>query len=619
MSSTVLSATNTRVERLTTFQTALTKSKGRSDTFKALDKDDRKSLLKIIQPSMKILSSKNIATINWDKAKSRLQPAIVKLIRTAQHQPPLAKAAAKTHLQQKNLLKDVVGSKQLMTQSSLIELLSLKDLAFLRTTSQHIALLIAGNAKHFINKYNLAPLIKNHCTTQIKSDAGRALNELTSLTGELSNAERVETLSYRTFGDFFNLVEAGNLIRICNEIEDHHHHHHHDHHHHHTKGAHVNTCPHKNHGKLSIAERTEDPDQQTINKEIFQLAEAGNLTPLANALEKSYHQHLQNHQPVEHIPVYACVPKKTTMDKSSLANLIQSQGHTDKFFRKATKFKEFLSTFLPCLQLANTPDIQLGFAGIGLTLIPNEVEWLTQSTTLSLHSNRLTFLNKKCVKLKDLNRICLGNNRFRKFPNEILQLPKLSDINMSFNRLTTLPKELILLQNLTSINLAYNYLKTFPGAICKLPKLKRLNLTGNHLSSLPDELGQLNGLKKQSGTSSSLLFKENGLVDLPKSLSGYSDQLSKQNKDLQAKTVLTRLRNSLKKTHDCQKIAELLLKLEKFNKAVRTQLEQHLRRVCKSDPKLTEQAQAADFGKKAFVNPKIDPKLKLKAIEQLDK
>ncbi|XP_034948886.1 LOW QUALITY PROTEIN: leucine-rich repeat-containing protein 47-like [Chelonus insularis] len=173
-----------------------------------------------------------------------------------------------------------------------------------------------------------------------------------------------------------------------------------------------------------------------------------------------------------------------------------------------------------------------------LQFIPDEIEKLTNLTTLVLHSNKLKKIPttiKNLVKLKILD---CSYNQLETIPDEISALIQITSINLNSNSLKTLPclkfntklSSLNLSNNnfqifpdicydslihLAEIKISNNPIEELPATINHLPSLKHLDISDNKITVVPGELADCNKLKE-------LNLKGNKLKD--KRLSKLVDQ-----------------------------------------------------------------------------------------------
>ncbi len=538
----IYSAQTSRQERLNYLAYAIEKEQGRSLAFQSLDKKDRITFLALC----KIKGS----TISWNKIGNQtLQSAAQQLI----HGPQLP-----------NLLQ---VPPQEMTKAHITPFLTLNDLANLQNT--HKAASELSNASSIIKNYGFAPLIARYCHQDCEtlSESGKiqALHQLISMIQELSELEQLELSSCQSIGQFFELIEARNFLRLAAKIHQ--------------------------------------------------------TRPL------------------------------TGLEDEQLQISDDSAGTLQKAEKVRARFEEHQAD----LQVFGSLDLRF----CNLTLLPPEIGQLRALTYLALDNNRLTSLPKEIGQLKALTHLFLDNNHLRSLPKEIGQLKALTQFWLENNRLTSLPREIGQLRALFWLRLRYNHLTSLPKEIGQLGALTRLWLEYNRLDSLPPEIGQLGaltsfllqdnrlgslpseigqlgaleGLRLDNNRLTSLpkeiselqsleqlITDGNGLIYLPAKLNRFSDQLKKQNQALQTKTILSQLKGCLKGKHDCRAILALLDTMEKLQgKEMRSKLHGCIYEVCKNEKSLRKKLKSSQFGRKAFVDPAIDPKFKLAALKRFEK
>ncbi len=530
------SSSAARVAQLNNFLRALEIGVGRSDSFKALNTSDRGRLLKVLTTNKSLkIQPKNIASIDWNKARNVVIGPVQKLLQDANKSKPVlsTQSVAKKHLHQ------MVRSKQSAKNNERSSFPSSQDLRSLQGPGKETEKSIAMHALHAeqtIQKYNLRPLIARYCPTEIhtKTDAIQALKELVSLARKLNEAEQIECPTIGTLNEFFELVEAVNFLRMKDAITNY------------------------------DEDRVEDSELRKPNKD-------------------------------------------------TIRDYLSSGRSAAALIQEAEAFR---------VEFSNNP-IRASYDSFnlehrGMTLVPREISQLTFLTVLRLGNNRL---------------ICL--------PKEIWSLAKLEMLSLDGNQLTTIPKEIGQLKTLTGLDLSSNRLTSLPDEICQLKALKKFYLRNNQITNISEEM-----VNHFIASLTSLLDMDDNLwpadnwtaplkvklacdektkpllnkMDRVASKESLSDALRKsvQSRDSQKLTILEQLKTSLKSKHECNKIAALLEKMEKIvGNESRSALHRELAQVCKQDPRWRKETQKLGFGRQAFLNPKVDPKLKLKAIEQV--
>jgi len=273
-----------------------------------------------------------------------------------------------------------------------------------------------------------------------------------------------------------------------------------------------------------------------------------------------------------------------------------------------------------------------------LVSLPKEIDQLQALKVLYLHYNRLVSVPKEIGQLKALNHLHLHHNRLVGIPKEIGQLPALQRLHLENNHLVSVPKEIGRLRALLALILTNNQLVSVPKEIGRLKALQSLFLSHNCLVSVPKEIGQLQALlqlnlennrlvsvPKEIGQLQPLLtlrLGNNGLISLPPELDRFRGAHGEQNKQLQVKNFLRQLSFCVTGQHNTKKIASLLKAMENLlGKETRSQLHRCLyevaREAAKDDKILHKKLKDKQFGKKAFLDESINPKLKAAAIANL--
>ncbi len=493
-------------------------------------------------------------------------------------------------------------------QAHITPFLKAQDLANLRGASKQIAHL--GKATYIIATYGLAPLIENYCLDKIgenEEKAIKALRHFVAFAEELSHYEGLELPSYSATKDFFSLIEARNLVRMA---------------------ARMNATNFLSNfqGPLKIGRVASKMIQRaTLVRDWFD-RQRGALGAFSE------------------LDLSSCNLTLLPPEIGQLQGLITlclSSNHLTKLTKKIGQLK-----ILTELLLGDND----------LTSLPKEIGQLSALIVLDVSHNRLTCLPKEIGRLKTLVRLILFHNHLGRLPKEIGRLRILSFLHLNHNRLTDIPREIGQLKALTRLWLNYNHLTRIPGRIGRLKKLEVFYLGHNRLIHLPREIGKLKNLEGLFLSHNRLMgipreiveleglgwlslsknrltsmheemailavdqychmdISNNGLVELPLKLKIYEKQLEKQNKRLQTTTLLKRMITVLKNGHDCQRIASLLNDIEKIiGVKMRSKLHHCLYEVCKNTFASNEKIKNPKFGRKAFVDPKINHKLKLAAI-----
>lgn len=133
------------------------------------------------------------------------------------------------------------------------------------------------------------------------------------------------------------------------------------------------------------------------------------------------------------------------------------------------------------------------------------------SNPFSTDPNTFTAENKNIVKIN------LSKNGFKKFPELLIKFKHLKLLNLSYNKLEQIPESIKELKNLEILDLGKNLLASLPKSIFNLKFLNKLDLRGNRF--VPEEIQRILRLynkQKQSvnvvyGYDKELtIFKKNG-------------------------------------------------------------------------------------------------------------
>jgi len=119
-------------------------------------------------------------------------------------------------------------------------------------------------------------------------------------------------------------------------------------------------------------------------------------------------------------------------------------------------------------------------------------------TTLRVNSCRLTRLDSRMLRLRNLTDLDLSGNDIVKLPPDMDTLTNLTQINLSNNQIEILPRGFCcgaLSKSLRLLNISHNKISLLPSYFCRLRQLVTLNLDNNQLSHLPPAIGKLSNLK----------------------------------------------------------------------------------------------------------------------------
>ena len=121
---------------------------------------------------------------------------------------------------------------------------------------------------------------------------------------------------------------------------------------------------------------------------------------------------------------------------------------------------------------------------------------LRKLKTLSIDSNKLTYLPAELCTLNDLTALSAAHNSLAALPEAIGALGKLKSLNVSHNALTALPESMCALASLATLDASSNKLRALPAGFGHLASLASASLANNHLGALPESgLGGLKRLK----------------------------------------------------------------------------------------------------------------------------
>jgi Leucine-rich repeat (LRR) protein len=158
------------------------------------------------------------------------------------------------------------------------------------------------------------------------------------------------------------------------------------------------------------------------------------------------------------------------------------------------------------------------------SVIPKELEQITNLKRLYLYENSLYTLEKQCgvdssdtiSKLVNLQTLELGMNKLSTLPESIGNLVNLLSLSVAHNNIKILPDSIVKLVNLAQLDLRMNKLSTLPESIGNLVNLRQLSLNNNQLAVIPESIGKLVKLKE-------LYFVNNQLAVIPESIGNLVD------------------------------------------------------------------------------------------------
>jgi hypothetical protein len=149
-----------------------------------------------------------------------------------------------------------------------------------------------------------------------------------------------------------------------------------------------------------------------------------------------------------------------------------------------------LAELIAFSQTAAARSVQRIKLAADLSTFPAELLLFCQSLEiLDLSDNQLAELPPDLVQFRQLRRLFLTNNHFRKVPAVLAQCQSLVMLSFKGNQLTEFAPG-VLPENLQWLILTDNQLSTLPADFGRYQQLKKLALAGNQLSALPDSMQQ---------------------------------------------------------------------------------------------------------------------------------
>lgn len=137
----------------------------------------------------------------------------------------------------------------------------------------------------------------------------------------------------------------------------------------------------------------------------------------------------------------------------------------------------------------------LNLSGKGLTAVPASVIKLVNLEKLNLSNNKISVLPKELSGLKKLKSLNLTANAFTSFPVVVTSIASLEDFEISFNNILSLPKEITALAKLKRVSASKCGLKKLPAELSKMQQLEIADLSYNDFVSIPAELTGIKNLK----------------------------------------------------------------------------------------------------------------------------
>jgi hypothetical protein len=150
---------------------------------------------------------------------------------------------------------------------------------------------------------------------------------------------------------------------------------------------------------------------------------------------------------------------------------------------------------LPLLQGVTVLDL----GGRGLSLVPSELRFLSNLSSLYLHQNQITVIDPQTfANLQNLMHLNLNENSISGFnPETFANLTRLVSLSLYKNKIASLPPGLFdKLINLHRLTLASNEITSIPPRLfCKLAQLDQLSFSRNKITVLdPEGFEGLNNL-----------------------------------------------------------------------------------------------------------------------------
>ncbi len=304
----------------------------------------------------------------------------------------------------------------------------------------------SGSAASIIKTNHLEPFIETYlhlsCKDLSKTKQAKALKQLMSMVQDLSGLEHIELPSYRSIGQFFELIEARNLLRMSAQM-------------------------HRTHRFVGL------------KNEQLQIAKDSTTTlQRAEKVRAWLGEHQAGLQAFVELDLRECNLTLLPSEIGQLGALTHLRLQNNRLASLPKEIGQLRAL------------TQLWIDDNCLTSLPKEIGQLAALTTLNSGGNRLTSIPKEIGQLTALTHLWFYNNRLTSLPKEIGQLGALEALGLQNNRLRSLPKKIGQLRALILLELNNNRLTSLPKEIGRLGALIRLWIDDNLLDSLPKEIGQ---------------------------------------------------------------------------------------------------------------------------------
>lgn len=129
-------------------------------------------------------------------------------------------------------------------------------------------------------------------------------------------------------------------------------------------------------------------------------------------------------------------------------------------------------------------------------MLPSSIGRLRDLERLELGQNYITELPSSFSKLTNLQTLNLLENKLSSVPEYLAACANLTDLDLSSNPLSQFPSPIASLTNLQKLTLSSLQLKQFPTQVTSIGNLKALMLERNYIASIPDDIIKLSALEK---------------------------------------------------------------------------------------------------------------------------
>lgn len=185
--------------------------------------------------------------------------------------------------------------------------------------------------------------------------------------------------------------------------------------------------------------------------------------------------------------------------------------------------------------IGNLPKLQyLGLNFNLLTTLPDNIGNLASVNTISATDNLINVLPDQIGNLSSIQQLYLSNNDLLNIPANLSNLNSLIRLYLDNNSISSIPPQLGTIgDNLQRLYLTNNNLSSVPPEISGISKLQRFYLDGNELSTLPGSIVNIGSLQEFLVSNNMLTYEDlEPFVNFPEQYYGYAPQDSVENEEI---------------------------------------------------------------------------------------